>query len=229
MKVLGVITARGGSKRLPGKNLADLGGRPLIAWTIEVALATCDMVVVSTDSPDIKRVSLDLGATVIDRPQHLAQDSTPSLPVVVHAVKWAEELHGPSSFDAVMVLQPTSPFRTREDVKAVLRIMELNNADAVVSVVERSVDGLFEIMPGGAMRGIPEEFLYACNGAIYLVKTAQLANGNGFYDGKLYSYIMPIQRSLDIDTRADIDAARVMIGSNAEPRLFTNKKETSPV
>jgi CMP-N,N'-diacetyllegionaminic acid synthase len=232
MKILVVVTARGGSKRLPNKNLADLGGKPLVAWTIEVGLAAygAGSLVVSTDDPQIRALTNSYeDILVIERPTELAQDSTPSLPVVAHAAREAKDFHG-MDFDAVLLLQPTSPFRTVEDVRAAVAIMEHNDdALSVVSVVERSPDGLFEVMPNGQMRTIPEQLLYACNGAIYLIRSCHLASGGDFYGGGAYAYIMPIERSLDIDTHADIEAARIMLGSDGKPRLYTNKKATSPV
>src|SRR5712671_6126561 len=103
MKVLGVVTARGGSKRLPNKNVAILGGKPLIAWSIEVGLATCHHVVTSTDSALIADVARKYGSSLVMRPDELSRDDTPSLPVVVHAAK---QFDG-EGYDAVLLLQPT--------------------------------------------------------------------------------------------------------------------------
>ena len=112
MKILGIIPARGGSKSVPRKNIKDLGGKPLIAWTIEAAKASgvFDRLILTTDDEEIAEVGKKWGAEVaFMRPAELAQDTTPTLPVLQHAVKWLEDNDG-SKPDAGMILQPTTPF-----------------------------------------------------------------------------------------------------------------------
>ncbi len=221
MRVLGVITARGGSHRLPGKNLADLGGKPLIAWSIEVGLATCAKVVTTTDSLMIADAAIEYGSCVVMRPDHLvAGEPGMQMQAILHALKDITALHG--EFDAVLLLQPTSPFREVEDVTACLRIMEDGYADSVVSVVEfPSRNTVFKVGHAGRLRDIVETMknpgwndalnLYTPNGAIYLARTAHLLSGGDWYGSHAYGYVMPPERSVDIDTHTDMDAARSML------------------
>lgn len=225
MRTLGIITARGGSKRLPNKNMADLGGKPLIAWTIEVALATCIRTVVTTDDREIESLASKLGADVIRRPAQLAQDDTPSLPVVVHAVEMVCRTSAvldplrTQNFGVVALFQPTSPFRTVEDVKGAMTMFEARQADAVVSVSPfDKQDTLFSLSDVERMRPWTEGgTIYTPNGAIYLIGAKFLLAGGDWYSGASYGYVMPKERSIDIDTKADLDAARAMLAAVALP------------
>ena len=133
MKILGVIPARGGSKGIPKKNIKLLNGKPLIAYTIEVALASnLDKVVVSTDCEEIASISKEYGADVIMRSENLAQDNTPTLPVLKDTINKID-----SEYDAVMTLQPTSPFRTTKHIDEAIELFTSDKeADSLVSVVE---------------------------------------------------------------------------------------------
>ncbi len=226
MKVLGVITARGGSKRLPNKNTAMLGGKPLIAWSIEVGLATCHHVVLSTDSEFIAGVAKQHGCKVIMRPPELCGDAD-HVSVVIHAARNAED--GP--YNAVLLLQPTSPFRDERDVVAAQKMMEDTSADSVISVVEfPKADTLFTLGHANRMRGAGErDTVYTPNGAIYLVKWDHLMERGDWYDPHAYAYVMPPERSLDIDTHADFEAARAMLDDQGrfDPEA-TVKKVTAP-
>ena len=134
-EILGLIPARGGSKALPHKNIRQFAGKPLIAWTIETALACpmLDRTIVSTDDPEIADVSRHWGAEVpFLRPAELARDDTPGIEPVLHAVRWLGENEGYRP-DYVMVLQPTSPLRTTEDIEAAIQLARDRQADGVVS------------------------------------------------------------------------------------------------
>jgi len=140
LKVLGVVTARGGSKSLPVKNLKPLAGKPLLAYTVEAARASgvFDRLILSTDDPTIAEVGRALGCEVpFMRPADLARDETPHLPVMQHAVRWLmeRERYRP---DAVMILQPTSPLRRPEDMREAIQLLDRTGADSVVSVNEVS-------------------------------------------------------------------------------------------
>ena len=133
-----MITARGGSKGIPGKNLKPLAGKPLLAYTIDAARASgsLDRVIVSTDDEAIAECARALGCDVpFQRPAELAQDDTPHLPVMQHAVQWlaAEQAYRP---DAVVILQPTSPLRRGEDIRNAITMLSHSDADSVVSVSE---------------------------------------------------------------------------------------------
>ena len=139
MRVLGIITARGGSKGIPGKNLKLLGGKPLIHYSIDAANDTpLERLILSTEDPKIAEVARSLGCDVpFMRPAELARDETPHLPVIQHAVQWLID-HEAYRAEAVVILQPTSPLRSSADIAAALRLLELSGADSVVSVSEVS-------------------------------------------------------------------------------------------
>lgn len=229
MKVLGVITARGGSKRLPNKNTAMLGGRPLIAWSIEVGKKCCDHLVLSTDSEFIAGVAQQNGCDVIMRPPELRGDAN-HVDVVIHAAEMAARTVG--DFNAVMLLQPTSPFRTELDCENAKQVMGDTSADSVISVVEFPKDDtLFTLGHAGRLRGTREsDTIYTPNGAIYLVKWDFLLEKGDWYGSHAYAYVMPPERSLDIDTHADFEAARAMLDDDGQfdPGAIS-KKATAPV
>jgi len=185
-KLIAIITARGGSKRLPGKNIKIISGKPLIAWTIAVALEVKEInrVIVSTEDTTISGIARRCGAEVpFLRPPELAEDNTPSIDVVLHTIK---EL-GLNKDDYILLLQPTSPLRTSDDIKNTISIMHTHKPDAVVSTTEGTEKP---------------------NGALYLNRVRSLLESKSFYPtGKTMWYIMPIERSIDIDTKDDFDRA----------------------
>jgi N-acylneuraminate cytidylyltransferase/CMP-N,N'-diacetyllegionaminic acid synthase len=219
MKILAIIPARGGSKGVPRKNVCLLAGKPLIAWTIEAAKQSdlLDRIVLSTDAEYITEVAQTYGINVpFLRPVELAQEDTPGIAPVLHAVSWLEqnESYYP---DYVLVLQPTSPFRTSSDIDAAIRLAQQNQADGVVSVVPVhqhpywtkciSDDGrLVDFLPlekdYPRRQDLPP--VYALNGAIYLVKREVLLEQQTYYTERTFAYIMPPERSLDIDTSWDL-------------------------
>jgi CMP-N,N'-diacetyllegionaminic acid synthase len=136
-RVLGLVTARGGSRGIPGKNIKPLGGLPLIAWTLRSAIASraFERIVLSTEDQAIAATAAAYGAEVpFIRPPELAQDQTPHLPVVQHALTWLEEQQGYRP-DLVMILQPTTPFRRQRDIRASIELLVERGADSVMSVV----------------------------------------------------------------------------------------------
>lgn len=227
MKVLGIITARGGSKGIPGKNLKLLGGRPLIDYSIDAANDTpLDRLICSTEDSKIAGVARSLGCDVpFMRPAELAQDDTPHLPVIVHAVTWLRD-HQQYVPDAVVILQPTSPLRSAADIAAALRMLELSGADSVVSVNEVGahahpmrmlrVDeaGLATLFVNGApvrtrinrRQDMPKAWVM--NGAIYACRTGVLfAAEPSLYGDRVVAYPMPPERSISIDVEEDWAAA----------------------
>ncbi len=227
MKVLGIITARGGSKGLPGKNLRVLGGKPLLAYTIDSARASgaLDRIILSTDDQAIADAGRALGCDVpFLRPGELARDETPHLPVIQHAVRWLEErVYRP---DAIMILQPTSPFRAPEDISAAVDLLRSSGADSVVSVSAIAahahpmralrVDAAGEAVlfaTGEPVRrrinrrqDLPEAWLM--NGAIYACLTGVLfAAAPSLYGDRVMAYRMPADRAISIDDQDDWDAA----------------------
>lgn len=229
---LGLITARGGSRGIPGKNLAPLAGRPLIAWTIGAArrCSCLERVVVSTDDPDIARVSRQLGAEVpFLRPAHLAADDSPHLDTVLHALDWLEENQGYRPL-AVVLLQPTSPLRRARDIEGAVKLWQDQKAQCVVSVcpapshpylVKRLdpkgtlVD--FVPTPPGYLRRQDLPPALALNGAIYVADPEFLRRERTWFGPRTYPYHMPASRSLDIDTPWDLELAGLILGRETEP------------
>ncbi len=224
--VLGLIPARGGSKGIPGKNIAPVAGRPLLAWTIEAAHASgrVSRLIVSTDDQSIADVARQYGAEVpFLRPAELAQDDTPGIEPVLHAVRWVEENEGYRP-EYVMLLQPTSPFRSSEDILAAVELAQGRQADSVVSVClahhhpfwTKSLDGdgrMQEFIkldrPYLSRQNLPDA--YALNGAIYLVRREVLLAQRNFYGNVTYGYVMPAERSIDIDSPWDLYLADLVM------------------
>ena len=217
--LLAIIPARGGSKRLVGKNIKELFTKPLVAWTIEAALKSkyVGRVVVSTDDQEISDISKKYGAEVpFLRPRELSEDGSSSLSVVRHAIESLDE-----TFDAVVLLQPTSPLRTEFHIDQAFELMEKNHANAVISVceVDHPVEWTNTLPKDGNMRGfIAEEHRnkrsqdlekrYRLNGAIYLVKTNLVFTDAGFMPEEgTYAYIMDRESSVDIDDMVDFKMA----------------------
>lgn len=220
-RVLAVITARGGSKGLPRKNILSLAGRPLIGWTIAAARhAHCvGRVVVSTDDKEIEQVALAEGAEVpFVRPNDLATDQAKSIDVFRHAI---EQCPG---FEYAILLQPTSPLRTHADIDGAFAQMQASRAPACVSVCEveespwlmyrQEKDGCLQrLLPEPATGTRRQDFPPVCrlNGAIYLVRTEWFIATGGFLGPGTVGYFMPSERSIDIDTQADFDSAEMKL------------------
>jgi CMP-N,N'-diacetyllegionaminic acid synthase len=229
-RILGLITARGGSKAIPRKNVLPLCGKPLIAWTIEAALESrrLSRVVVSTDDEEIARVSKDWGAEVpFLRPAALARDDSPHVPVVLHAIQFLEESEQ-EHFDYILLLQPTSPFRTAADIANAIALALEKDADGVIGVTEASAhpfltkritrEGLLEdFVPKPATylarQSLPP--VYVINGAIYLVKRDIFLEEQTFHPPRTLAYVMPPERSMDIDTPWDWHVAELILGSGS--------------
>jgi CMP-N-acetylneuraminic acid synthetase len=217
LRTLGLILARGGSKRLPGKNLKLLHGKPLLAWSIEAALACPEigMTLVSTDSQEIADVALRHGAQVpFLRPEALAQDHSTSADAALHALDCLRERA--VEFDAVMLLEPTSPLRASGDLSGVARRMaqRWDEVDAVVTVgkvhleqptVMKALgdDGLLSpwLAPGAAAPGSGEAwFPY---GVAYMVKVAALRKWRSFYPPKVAGYTIERWQNYEVDDEFD--------------------------
>lgn len=213
MNVLYLIPARGGSKGIPRKNIKLLNGKPLIQYSIEVAreLADDKDICVSTDDEEIKTVVEKIGLKVpFLRPSHLACDTASSSDVIVHALKYYEE-HG-KRYDTVVLLQPTSPLRTVQDIRGCLALYQ-PDYEMVASVKESSVSavlckeneqGYLEMAIGKAeTRRQDAEKLYEYNGAVYVINAMAIKEkGLGAFS-KTKKYVMPEVNSIDIDTLLD--------------------------
>lgn len=227
-KVLGVITARGGSKGIPGKNIKPLLGKPLIAYTIEAAKTSgaLDRLILSTDDPAIAEVAKEFGCEVpFMRPAELAADKTPHLPVMQHALTWLKEHEGYTP-DYVMILQPTSPLRQPFHIKQAVELIERTGADSVLSVAPipehftpykamvEDEGGMLTLFSGEPVhrRAVRRQELKPAHwsvGAIYLFKPHLLfdATGPNFYGTRVAPYAMEDKYLVDIDVPEDWEEA----------------------
>jgi CMP-N-acetylneuraminic acid synthetase len=225
--VLFVIPARGGSKRLPRKNILPLAGKPLIAWTIEAALQSgiAGEVCVSTDDEEIARVSRDFGASVpFLRPPELASDTAGSAAVVLHAIEFYRQVQG-RDFGTVAFLQPTSSLRNAEDVRAAFELLRDRGAENVVSVCPVDHSPLWSnVLPeDGSLKGFIRDEVkgkrsqdlpqyYRLNGAIYICAVDRfLRDRSLLLETKAYAYVMSQEHSIDIDTELDFRFAEALI------------------
>ena len=224
--VLTMIPARGRSKGLPNKNIKELCGKPLIAWTIEQTelCSDIDQVVVSTDDEDIAKVANKYGAEVpFIRSAGLATDTASSIDVIFHALEWFKKHEGYHP-DYILLLQPTSPLRTAKDIEGAIQTLKDKNAQAIVSVCETDHHPWWSnILPedDNVKDFLRPEILnkrrqdlpicYRLNGAIYLSGTEYLYDHNGFFGPDTFAYRMPKERSVDIDIDFDFKLASFLL------------------
>lgn len=225
-RILAIIPARAGSKRLPNKNLLPLAGKPLIAWSIDAARQSryVDDVVVSTDSEKLMEIAGQYGAEVpFRRPDELASDTATSNAVILHCLEFLIEQG--RRYDLVILLQPTSPLRTAEDIDHAFELFEQKNALGVISVCECEHTPLWSnILPEDAslarfirqdIKGMRSQDLpayYRFNGAIYIFNVRQFLEQNGiFYHPDVYAYAMDARSSVDIDNRLDFSFAEFLM------------------
>ncbi len=223
MSILPIILARGGSKRIPRKNVLPMAGKPMIAWTVECALHTKGLqpVIVSTDDAEIAEISRSLGANVpFLRPETLASDSATSADVVLHLLDWLFQGGKPAP-EFLLLLQPTSPLRIPSDIEGCITLQNEKRADAVVSVCKSShpVSFLKHVNDDGKLipfeaENIANDFYYL-NGAIYLINILVFLKEKMFIPRNTYAYEMPAERSIDVDTPWDFYLAdRVLKDQN---------------
>ena len=223
-----IIPARGGSKGLPGKNIKLLNGKPLIHYTIEAVQEVTDNrnICVSTDDEDILNVAKLTGIEIpFIRPSQLATDSASSIDVIIHALNFYKSLG--RTIKKVMLLQPTSPLRTSEDIVAAYKLIVSKKVKAIVSVspvdhnplwINTLPDDLcmkdfLNTQTKGKRRQDLSEF-YQLNGAIYLADVDYLIENRGFLGNYTYAYIMSKHRSVDIDDVMDFYYAETILRYN---------------
>lgn len=219
-----IIPARGGSKRLPNKNIKLLAGKPLIVWTIEAAIDSqiFDMILVSTDSESIADIARKAGAIVpFIRPAELASDIATTNDVVSHAVEWIEMKHGEVS--RITILQPTSPLRKKYNIVEAHELYERNNALSIISVCQmdhsiqlcnklpknHSMSGF--IRKESNVRGQDLEPYHRINGAIYIFDRGFVGALSEIYDERSFAYVMEQHESIDIDQQLDFEIAEVIM------------------
>ncbi|EDP94260.1 acylneuraminate cytidylyltransferase family protein [Kordia algicida OT-1] len=223
MNILVVIPARGGSKGVPGKNKKLLNGKPLIQYSIDAALQSkyISEVVVTTDDSEIITIAKSLGANVpFVRPKHLAEDATPTLPVIQHAVSFLQ--NEGKRFDAICLLQPTSPFRPKGFLDKALETFKEKQTDSLVSVLEvpheynphwtfkANENGILQIATGEQniiprRQELPKA--YHRDGSIYITKTEILMQENSLYGNSLAYIVSEKKYYVNIDTLADWEKA----------------------
>ncbi|EFQ24225.1 acylneuraminate cytidylyltransferase [Aminomonas paucivorans DSM 12260] len=216
-RILGILAARGGSKRIPGKNLRDLGGRPLIIWSVEAARQArfLDRLVLSTEDGEIMACCRKAGCEVpFERPAEFATDTATSASVVRHALVSLEE-----EYDYVVLLQPTSPFRLGEDIDRGIALCVERRAPSVVSLSSLRekpawiyrVDENDRLCPHeDAWRG-DEGAWGVLNGAVYVMERRWFLENEAFIGQETLSFFMPPERSVDVDTEEDLLWARFLL------------------
>jgi len=201
---LALIPARGLSDRIPYKNLIEFHGKPLIEWTISAAMQSgvFDAILVSTEDSRIEHVSKLTGAGVLRRPAELAQSETPTWEVVKHAFAAIKP-------KLLILLQPTSPLRTAEDICNCIDLFDRSGGDSVISVTQgQDVAAKILFESGGHYGRLRPVTGKRENGAIYGITSYAFAEGHDWYSGVAYGYEMPEDRSVDIDTLKDLEIAR---------------------
>jgi CMP-N-acetylneuraminic acid synthetase len=235
-KILAVIPARGGSKGLPRKNIRPICGTPLIAYSIETALAARHLfhrVIVSTDDEEIASVARRYGAEVpFLRPAELGGDEVPMVPVLRHALQFIEQQDG-IRLDWVCLLQPTDPFRTVEDIEAAIALARQGDCDSVISVVQ-----VFSVHPilmkriengrlkhycieekEGTRRQDFQPPAYMRNGAIYLTRRDVLMEHDSVWGEIIRPYIMPEERSVGVDSELDLKLVEILMEERLKDAL----------
>lgn len=222
-KILAIIAARGGSKRLPRKNILDLAGKPLLAWSIDAAKNSryIDRVILSSDDAEIIKVAQEFGCDVpFIRPKELAEDTTRSIDVVTHALRSLEDV-----YDYVILLQPTSPLRTSQDIDSAIELCLEKEATSVIGICEMEHSPLWSNTLDESMS--MENFLdekynnsrsqdlptyYRVNGAFYMSKVKSVLNEETFFvKENIYGSLMSQEHSVDIDTKLDFIVAKAIL------------------
>ncbi len=220
---LAIIPARGGSKRIKRKNLTLLAGKPLISYSIKAALSANKLskIIVSTDDLEIAEYAETLGVEVpFLRPVELAQDKSPVIEVILHTLHNIDK--NATAIDAVVLLQPTSPLRTEQDINNSITLFEDTNADTLTAVCYSSEHPYYSWTPDGeriipffskkkmitARQDLPVSLVE--NGSIYIIKRSVLSAGN-LYGNKVVPYIMDKECSIDVDTSYELQWAEFIL------------------
>lgn len=227
MRIVGLVPARGGSKGIPRKNIRLLCGRPLLHYTSDAALAcrSLSRVLLSTEDDEVAAIGRAGGLEVpFLRPTELANDCTPMLPVILHAVAWLET-HG-EQFDAICLLQPTNPLRRPEDIDGCVDLLVRDGADAVVTVLPvpaehnphwtylRGEDGFLRLSTGESepisrRQDLPAAFHR--EGSVYVTRRDVLVEGRSLYGQRLAGYPMPAERCVNLDAPEDWERAERLV------------------
>jgi CMP-N-acetylneuraminic acid synthetase len=232
MRTVGLVPARGGSKGVPRKNIRRINGKPLLEYTAEAALKATRLsrVILTTDDEEIASVGRSCGLEVpFLRPTDLSADDTPTLPVLQHAVRWFEEQG--TTYDAVCLLQPTSPMRSPEEIDGSIELLESSGADSVVTVRRvpdeynpfwvyfKDEHGWLNLSTGGntpikRRQDLPPA--YHRDGSVYVIRRHVLMERNSLYGERTCGYLLSGERWVNIDTPEDLDRAAAVLGT-AQP------------
>ncbi len=232
MRVLGIIPARGGSQGVARKNVKELCGKPLLAYTVESALRSnrLNRTILSTEDSEIANMGRELGVDVpFMRPVELASDSAPTFPVVLHAVTELEKQN--EFYDAVCLLQPTNPLRRSEDIDGCIELLERSGADSVITILPvphefnpkwvywQTVDGELRLSTGDeepVMRrqDLPEAFHR--EGSVYVTRRDVLFEFGNLYGSKVLGYRVDVENSVNIDSPADWESAEAILAGRAD-------------
>lgn len=230
-KTVCIIPARGGSKAIPKKNIRMVAGHPLISWVIRTAqkAKSLDRIIVSTNDREIAEIAAKYDAEVpFIRPEELSRDDTPGIAPIIHAAQWLERNQDYKP-DYILCLQPTSPLLSVEDINGAVSVVKERRADAVLSVVEvdRHPNIMKRVDEDGRIHHYVEvdsesdrrqdySQLHALNGAIWLIRRDVLLAKEDWYSDKTYAYVMPPERSLDIDKPWDLHLANLILEKRGE-------------
>ena len=231
MNIISIIPARGGSKGIPRKNIKLLNGKPLISYSID-ASNSCSLIddtYVSTEDGEISEISKGNNAEVIERPDELASDDSSSIDVILHVLDYLEnrgELPG-----LFVLLQPTSPLRTSEDIEASINLFLESDCDSLVSVCELDHRSLlnFSLEEGFLVQNNNESLFnsrrqdipthYSLNGAIYITTPEFIRKNKSFYSDKTIPHVMSKEKSIDIDTSFDFKLAEFLLNECDDVKL----------
>jgi len=220
-KIIAIIPARGGSKRLLGKNTKLLCGKPLISWTIEAAKKSkyLDTTVITSDDDVVRKIANDYDVAFLQRPELLANDNAVSADVLLHALN-AQKIE----FDLVVLLQPTSPLRTHYQIDQAIEVLLEKNAKSIVSVCKSDHSPIWSnLLPEdlsmkgfmldkyAAQRSQDLEVFYRLNGAIYIVNIIDFVREKKFLTDESFAFLMNQQDSIDIDTEYDFICAEALM------------------
>ncbi len=221
--MIAIIPARGGSKGLPGKNIKPMNGKPLIAYTIEAALKakSIDRVIISTDDEEIAKTAVQYGAELpFMRPAELASDKAMAIDNYIYTINRLEKEDN-ITIDSFVVLQPTSPLRKSDDIDGAVKLFNDKNADSVISYTPEAHpvswhkyldnEGKFvDILAANINNRQENRISYYPNGAVYVFRISMIRERK-YYTEKSYAYVMPRNRSIDIDFIDDFEYAEFLL------------------
>lgn len=233
MKVTAFVFARGGSKGLPGKNIKPLGGKPLIAWSIEVGLSLkhVSRVIVSTDCSEIAAIAREYGAQVpFMRPPELARDDSPEWLVWRHALNWLQENEGALP-EVMLSLPATAPLRSTHDIQRCLDEFAKGGVDTVITVTDSHRSPYFNMVKENPDRTVSPVILpsnavtrrqdappvFDMTTVAYVIRPAFVMSHNTVFEGRVRAVNVPVERSIDIDTLLDFKIAEMLMQERMDP------------